>query len=355
MAQQDTQLQAQFIPRFRTDIYPFIAPSKFRESLRNKVTIITGAAGAIGQGLAESFAVAGAKLVLTYNRTPPPPQLKERCLKFGASEVIFVRCNVAELEGCEALVKQTLDLHGRADILINNAGANGLGPLHAQAPEDFIKEIAVNFHGPYYLMRLLLPHFREQRSGCVLNIASRAGTVAIPYSTGYCSSKAALINLTACAQKELDIDGMGNEVHMYSLHPGGIKSAMTLKSISTFSKHLGDVWLTRYVEYSAESVSNLPPQAQSKFVNALDIYDDSPYLNGMVCVALATGLGKEVLRGRYFDVGQDLEDVLAQGEVLKGNPDLYGLHTSFLGGLKNGGVPEGGYRREEWGMEFPGF
>lgn len=90
-------------------------------------------------------------------------------------------------------------------------------------------------------------------------------------------------------------------------------------------------------------------------MNALDIYDDSPYLNGMVCVALATGVGKEVLRGKYFDVGQDLEDVLAQREALRQNPDLYGLHTSFLGGLKNGGVPEGGYRKEEWGKEFPGF
>ncbi|KAK4675498.1 hypothetical protein QC764_504740 [Podospora pseudoanserina] len=328
---------AQFTPRFRTDIYPFIEPSKYRGSLRNKVTIITGAAGAIGQGLAESFAVAGAKLVLTYNRTPPPPELEERCLRFGAADVSFIKCDIAELGGCEALVKETLELHGRADILINNAGANGLGPLHDQAPQDFIKEIAVNFHGPYYLMRLLLTYFRQQRSGCVLNIASRAGTVAIPYSTGYCSSKAALINLTACAQKELDIDGLGEEVHMYSLHPGGIKSAMTLK------------------KYSPESVSTLPPQAQSKFVNALDIYDDSPYLNGMVCVALATGVGKEVLRGKYFDVGQDLEDVLGQREALRQNPDLYGLHTSFLGGLKNGGVPEGGYRKEEWGKEFPGF
>jgi short-subunit dehydrogenase len=89
--------------------------------------------------------------------------------------------------------------------------------------------MAVNFHGPYYLMRLLLPKFREQRSGCVLNIASRAGTVAIPYSTSYCASKAALISLTACTQKEMDVEGL-EDVHLYSLHPGGIKSAMTLKS-----------------------------------------------------------------------------------------------------------------------------
>jgi short-subunit dehydrogenase len=78
-------------------------------------------------------------------------------------------------------------------------------------------------------MRLLIPKFRAQRSGCVLNIASRAGTVTIPYSTSYCASKAALINLTACTQKEMDVESL-HDIHLYSLHPGGIKSAMTLKS-----------------------------------------------------------------------------------------------------------------------------
>jgi NAD(P)-dependent dehydrogenase (short-subunit alcohol dehydrogenase family) len=66
----------------------------------------TGAAGALGQALAESFAVAGCKLVLTYNNTPPPGELRERCVRFGAGAVEFVKCNVAELEGCEALVRK---------------------------------------------------------------------------------------------------------------------------------------------------------------------------------------------------------------------------------------------------------
>ena len=78
-------------------------------------------------------------------------------------------------------------------------------------------------------MRLCLPHLRGASAGCVLNIASRAGTVAVPYSASYCTSKAALIHLTACVQSEMDAEGEG--VHLYALHPGGIKSAMTVKSI----------------------------------------------------------------------------------------------------------------------------
>ncbi|KAK5659238.1 hypothetical protein OQA88_1330 [Cercophora sp. LCS_1] len=97
---------AQYPPRFRTDIYPFIHPAKYRSSLANQVTIITGAAGAIGQGLAESFAVAGTHLVLTYNNTPPPSSLEERCLRFGAASVTYFQCNVASLEGCESLIAQ---------------------------------------------------------------------------------------------------------------------------------------------------------------------------------------------------------------------------------------------------------
>lgn len=101
--------------------------------------------------------------------------------------------------------------------------------MYKQDPRDFLHDIAVNFSGPYALTRLLMPTFREQRSGCVINIASRAGTVFIPFSTSYCSSKAALINLTGCIQKEVDAEGL-EDIHLYSLHPGGVKSAMVVKS-----------------------------------------------------------------------------------------------------------------------------
>lgn len=103
--------------------------------------------------------------------------------------------------------------------------------MHDQEPQNFIREMAVNFHGPYYLIRLLMPEFRARRRGCVLNIASRAGTLYIPFSTGYCASKAALINLTGCVQKEVDVDGL-QDVHLYALHPGGVQSEMTLNSKS---------------------------------------------------------------------------------------------------------------------------
>ncbi|CAK7203872.1 hypothetical protein SEUCBS139899_006622 [Sporothrix eucalyptigena] len=319
--------------RIHNEVYPFIYPAKFRGTLRDKVAIITGAAGAIGQGHAESFAIAGCRLFLVYNRTAPPATLEARCRELGATNVTYVQCNVSELESCERLVNEVLAAtDGRVDILVNNAGANMLSPMYKQDPQDFLYDMAVNFNGPYCLMRLLMPTFRAQRSGCVINIASRAGTVVIPWSTSYCASKAALINLTGCIQKEADAEGF-DDIHLYALHPGGVRSAMVEK------------------KYSDDSVNALPT-ATPAYKGVLDFYNDSMHLSGMVSVALANGVAKKALRGRYFDVGHDLEDVLAYSAEIEASPEFYSLHTSFVGGLSNfswGGRPN------EAPFDFPGY
>ncbi|KAK6822659.1 pap2 superfamily protein [Apiospora arundinis] len=319
------------VPRLHNDVYPFIYPSKFRGSLQGKVALVTGSAGAIGKAVAECFAVAGAKLVLVYNRTQPAT--KEHLAELGAADVLMVQCNVSELPSCQELVRRAIEAFGTVDILVNNAGANGLEPMHLQSPESFIYDLAVNLHGPYYLMRLLMPRMRAQRSGCVLNITSRAGVLpTVPFSTSYHSSKAALINLTGCVQSEADTDGL-DDVHLYALHPGGVRSEMT----------------TNKYKNAVEALPDHPDRA-AKLAQRLDAYNDSPYLNGMTCVALATGLARRVLRGRYIDVGQDLEDLLAlAGDAIKADPELYTLHTRYLGA-----VPDGGAVLDE-PFAFPGF
>jgi hypothetical protein len=118
-------LAMQYPPRLHNDLYPFIYPKKFQGSLQNKVTIITGkgfaccdcalvpcidtevgSAGTIGKALAECFAVAGARLVLVYNRTRPPPEFEERCRSLGARGVTLSQCNVADLKACKSLVQK---------------------------------------------------------------------------------------------------------------------------------------------------------------------------------------------------------------------------------------------------------
>jgi len=79
-------------------------------------------------------------------------------------------------------------------------------------------------------MRLLLPNFTQRGAGCVINMASRAGTIDMPFNTAYSVSKAALIRLTSCVQEELKVAGH-HDIHLYALHPGAIASNLTAGKI----------------------------------------------------------------------------------------------------------------------------
>jgi short-subunit dehydrogenase len=70
----------------------------------------------------------------------------------------------------------------------------------------------------------VLPSMRQCREGCIINIASRAGTVSMPFACAYSTGKAGLIKATACVQAELEIDGFGDAIHVYALHPGAVKT-----------------------------------------------------------------------------------------------------------------------------------
>lgn len=67
------------------------------------------------------------------------------------------------------------------------------------------------------------------REGAIINIASRAGTVTTPFAGAYSAGKAGLIRATSCLQAELALDGFGNDIHVYALHPGAVKTSMTSK------------------------------------------------------------------------------------------------------------------------------
>jgi hypothetical protein len=102
-----------------------------------------------------------------------------------------------------------------------------------------------------------------------------------------------------------------------------------------------------------EEIMGQYPHIQEGMARMLENFKDSPYLSGMVSVALATGIAKDCLNGRYFDVEQDLEHVITQAAALKANPDLYRLQVAFLGGLPNDGGTEN--MAPEKPFNFPGY
>ena len=108
---------------------------------------------------------------------------------------------VAEVE---AMVESTLENFRQIDILVNNAGIAGKSvPLWEQSDKDWEDILGVNLNGVFHGCRAVLPHMRERRSGCIVNVASIAGKEGNPLAVPYSTTKAAVIGLTKALAKEV--------------------------------------------------------------------------------------------------------------------------------------------------------
>ena len=118
-------------------------------------------------------------------------------------------------------------------ILVNNAGANRLSPFAYTPPSEWWNLMTVNCLGPIICTYSVINSMRKYNKGVIINVASRAGVVTGAMSSAYSASKAALIRATGNIQQELIQEGKDG-VSLFSLHPGGVQTAMN-ESMSLIS------------------------------------------------------------------------------------------------------------------------
>jgi len=181
--------------------------------LDGKVIIVTGAAGYVGQTLAERLGSEGARVVAADLKDPGTTV--DRVRTTGA-QALSVTVDVTDEASTRHLARQTVERFGRIDGLVNNAGLF-LGP--GMEPRSIIdvdleawdRTFAVNVKGPFLCTRAVFPYMREQRSGKVVNIGSGTwlhtsrGRTSAPH---YTSSKAAVTGLTRALANELGAWGI---------------------------------------------------------------------------------------------------------------------------------------------------
>ncbi|WP_373493287.1 SDR family NAD(P)-dependent oxidoreductase [Aquiflexum sp.] len=171
-------------------------------SLINKVALITGASKGIGFSIAETFAAAGAKVVISSRNQETLDEMANN-LRSKGYEVSGIACHVGRSDELENLVKKTIELYGQIDVLVNNAASNPVfGPVHDTSLEAYDKIMDVNVKAPFHLMNLCFPHLRASSNGAVINISSIGGISPEQGLGIYSVSKAALISLTKVYAKE---------------------------------------------------------------------------------------------------------------------------------------------------------
>ncbi|RFZ91127.1 SDR family oxidoreductase [Mucilaginibacter conchicola] len=151
-----------------------------------KVILITGASSGIGKETAKLFAAKGWKVVATM-RSPE----KENELNSG-DNVFIAKLDVQDQESITSAIESGIRKFGHIDVLINNAGYGQFGIFEATKEEKIREQFDVNVFGVMNTIRTILPHFRERRSGTILNISSGAGKFTLPLISLYAASKFAL-------------------------------------------------------------------------------------------------------------------------------------------------------------------
>ena len=168
--------------------------------LAGKVAIVTGAASGFGEGIARKLVAEGAKVIVADRDGDGAGRV---AASLGAAAV-SVRADVTNAKDVEAMVRAASDRFQGLDILVNNAGMGHVPqPLEDLAEEDFDRILALNVKAIYLAAKLVVPRFKAQKRGVILNIASTAGVSPRPRLTWYNASKGWVITATRSMAVEL--------------------------------------------------------------------------------------------------------------------------------------------------------
>ncbi|HWP95138.1 MAG TPA: SDR family NAD(P)-dependent oxidoreductase [Gammaproteobacteria bacterium] len=189
-------------------------------SLASRTVILTGASQGLGPYLARRLAAEGARLVLAA-RSRDKLELVAAALRADGAEVEIVVTDVTDETDRRNLVHRSRARFGQIDVLINNAGVEEILPFEEQEPEAITRMIATNVVAPLQLARLVLPEMLQAGRGHIVNIASLAGLLGMPYGSVYAGSKAALATWSLSLAAEVRHRG----VHVTTICPGFVAKA----------------------------------------------------------------------------------------------------------------------------------
>jgi 3-oxoacyl-[acyl-carrier protein] reductase len=218
---------------------------------KDKVAIITGAAGGIGSVTALSFAKEGARVALFDIDEERLTGIRERVEKEGGEALIFA-LDIRNFDEVQRAVDDILDKWGRVDILVNNAGITRDNLLLRMTEEEWRDVIDINLTGAFNFTKAVIRPMMKARGGVIINISSVVGITGNPGQTNYSSSKAALIAFTKSLAKELGVRG----IRVMAIAPGFIETPMTEKlSGEIREKYISQIPLRRAGK--PEDVANL--------------------------------------------------------------------------------------------------
>ncbi|HUF02577.1 MAG TPA: SDR family oxidoreductase [Aridibacter sp.] len=188
----------------------------------SKVILITGASSGIGKETVRLFQSKEWRVAATM-RSPE----KEEVLK-DVVDVECIRLDVTKPETIPSAIAETLEKFGRIDAVVNNAGYSVVGPFEASTEEQMRAQFETNVFGLMNVCREIIPYFREQKRGTIVNVASMGGRITFPFYSLYHGTKWAVEGFSESLQYELRQFG----IKVKLVEPGPIRTDFYDRSMS---------------------------------------------------------------------------------------------------------------------------
>ncbi len=204
------------------------------ENQEKMVVVITGASSGIGRATALAFAGREQNVVLAARREEALDQLADICTNLGAG-ALAVPTDVCNENDVNLLAQKAIEKFGRIDVWINNAAVSAFGRFEEMPSEDIRKVIDTNLFGYIHGARAVIPHFREQGHGHLINIASMVGETSQPFTSAYSISKFAIRGLSISLEQELaDVPG----IHVSTVLPAVIDTPIFNQAANYMGKEV---------------------------------------------------------------------------------------------------------------------
>jgi NAD(P)-dependent dehydrogenase (short-subunit alcohol dehydrogenase family) len=280
--------------------------SKTQFLSNGQVALVTGSGRGIGRATALALAQSGtaAAVALTARSVDQLEETRAVLEPLGMRTGIYPAdmADAAAVAQMVAAVERDL---GPVDLLVNNAATDGpLGPTWEADAEEWWRCFEVNLRAPFQCAYAVLPGMIERRRGRIINVASGAGTRAIPHMNAYATSKAALIRFS----EVLALEAQPSGVHVFALDPGPVHTTLVEQ---TLSNPATDQWMPWFRDlFQSDRV--VPPERAAQLV-----------------VRLASGEA-DALTGRFVSVFHDMDRLIAEAETIQRN----GLYTLGMGHLE---------------------
>lgn len=188
---------------------------------KNKIVVITGVAGGVGQALVRLFAREGARLMLSDLHAEGCQRLVDDVQSAGG-EARFLAGNLREKAYCEAVIQETVAAYGAVDILLNNAGMIPRGTIEETTDDMWFAAMDVNLNAVFFLCRAAIPHMKGRKGAAIVNTSSVWGTYPGPGHVAYCTSKGAVAAFT----KNLGRDSAPLGIRVNAVCPHEINTPM---------------------------------------------------------------------------------------------------------------------------------